>query len=73
MTDLVKIGALWVGADKKGNPQLTGKMGDARLLVLKNNFKERDNQPDYVVYVTKNERRDNGEEQRPLEQEEMPF
>ena len=37
-------------------------MGNARVIVLKNNFKEADNQPDYRVFVTKNEQENNGGE-----------
>jgi hypothetical protein len=43
---LVKIGALW-----KQPKSLQGLMGNARLIVLKNNYKEKENQPDYIVYV----------------------
>lgn len=49
-SELVKIGALWVNRDKNGKRYLSGKMGDAKLLVFENNFKE-GKQPDYKVYV----------------------
>ncbi len=49
-SELVKIGALWVSKDKNGKRYLSGKMGDAKLLVFENNYKE-GKQPDYKVYV----------------------
>ena len=56
MKELVKLGALWAGKkDRNGNPMMTGKAGDARVLVLKNTYKEKEGQPDYIIYVTNNE------------------
>ena len=56
--ELVKIGALWESTTKQGDTCLTGKMGDAMLLVFKNKFKEQGKQPDYIVYVAKPTRKD---------------
>ena len=53
--NLVEIFALWKNTSKSGETYLTGKMGNGRVLVLKNNYKEADNQPDYRVYITKND------------------
>lgn len=45
--DLIKIGALW-----KGEKSLSGKLGEARLLVIKNKYKEDgDKRPDYNVFI----------------------
>jgi hypothetical protein len=56
---MIKIGALW-----KGEKALTGSMGSARLVVLKNNYKTEDKHPDYIVWVTpqkkKEQQQDNG-------------
>ena len=51
--EIIKIGALWSGKTKNGDPCFTGKMGDAQLLVFRNKFKEQPKQPDYIVYVAK--------------------
>ena len=58
--NLVEIFALWKNTSKSGETYLSGKMGNSRVLVLKNNYKETDNQPDYRVYVTKDDREGNG-------------
>lgn len=55
---MIKIGAVWKSQDKDGNPMLTGLMGDARLVILKNGYKEQDKHPDYIVYIAENKRRD---------------
>ena len=59
--ELVKIGALWTNTDRNGNKCLTGRMGDAVLLVFKNQFKQEDRQPDYIAYVARPlEKKDDG-------------
>ncbi len=48
-----------LGAD--GKIYLTGKMGDAKLLVFPNRAKKSDNDPDYIVYVAAEKRREQGD------------
>ena len=55
--ELVKIGALWADEDKDGNQYFSGSFGDAKLLVLPNQFKESSKHPDYVVFVCKRPRK----------------
>ena len=71
MSDLIKIGSLWSNTDKKGQKFLAGYLGDARLLIMKNGFKEEEKQPDYVVYVTKKEVKQDGTTNDP--EESIPF
>jgi hypothetical protein len=51
---LTKIGALWVGSGKNGKFMSgrieLGEDNEMRILVFKNGYKEKDNQPDYVIY-----------------------
>lgn len=68
---MIKIGALW---DKPNSMQ--GKLGDARLVVLKNKKKTKDNQPDHIVYVDKPQKReeDTGQGEMGVDpNEEIPF
>ena len=48
MSDLIAIGALWPG---KKDGVLTGKMGEARLVVLPNDRRQNDSQPSHRVFV----------------------
>lgn len=60
-SNLVEISALWKNTSKNGDTYLSGYMGSSKLLVLKNQFKSKDNEPDYRVYVApnpKNQQRD---------------
>ncbi len=49
--DMIKITGLWKGKDKKGNPYFSGYMGNAKVLIFKNTYKEKDNQPDYNMFI----------------------
>lgn len=57
MENRIKIGGLWTGRTKSGEEFLSGTFGSmARLLVFKNNYKQGDKDPDFVVYVVPRER-----------------
>ena len=49
-SDLVRIGGLWRNTNARGT-YLSGKLGQAKLLVFENSHKTDDRQPDYIVYV----------------------
>lgn len=59
MSNFVKIGALWK-AKEGSKAVLTGKLGNASLLIFKNTRKqEGSNQPDYNVCVANPYKKDN--------------
>lgn len=66
---LVKLGALW-RKEKDGKAMLTGKMGDANLLIMPNGFKKEEKHPDYIVYVSTPPKPK--EDQRPAYQKKDP-
>jgi uncharacterized protein (DUF736 family) len=49
-----KLGALWLRKDKDGASYFSGSLEDLAqdipVVVFKNNKKEQDNHPDYIVY-----------------------
>ena len=49
-SDLVRIGGLWRNSGARGD-YLSGKLGQAKLLIFENGHKTDDKQPDYIVYV----------------------
>jgi hypothetical protein len=56
VNELVKITGLWLNVDKDGAEYLNGYLGNAKLLIFKNTYKEKGSkQPDYNLYVTKKE------------------
>ena len=49
---LVEICALWKQESKAGDMYLSGTLNrNTKILVLKNGFKEKENEPDYRVHV----------------------
>ena len=54
MGELVKIGGLWKNQDKNGNDYFSGNFTyGTKMLVMTNTFKDKENDPDYMVYITK--------------------
>ena len=57
MSDLIKIGGLWQNKDKNGNDYFSGGFAyGTKLLVMSNTFKDKDNEPDFIVYVGKKDK-----------------
>ena len=57
MSELIKIGGLWEGQDKNGNKYFSGTFTyGTKLLVMSNSFKEKESEPDFIVYLTKKEK-----------------
>jgi hypothetical protein len=49
---MVKLTGLWLGKTKAGKSYMSGTLGNAKVMIFKNEFKkEGDNQPDYNVYI----------------------
>jgi hypothetical protein len=56
---MIRIAALWKNTSREGEAYLSGYLGDARLYIFKNKFKEEGTrQPDYLCFVKAKERRD---------------
>lgn len=72
---LIEVGALWEGTTKAGDTKFTGKFGSAKMLMLKNNFKTKDNQPDYKLFVAPYEKKEEKVESisQVDENESVPF
>lgn len=53
--NLERTGALWQNLSEKGNIYFNMDLEGKRYVVLANNFKEEDKQPDFIVYERKKE------------------
>lgn len=73
MSDLVKLGALWLGKDKDGKTMMTGLLGDARLMVLRNGYKKEEKHPDFILYVAPSEKKEKKPVQESNEFDDLPF
>lgn len=72
--DLVKIAAMWTKKKRDGEKYMKGLpdqqrfeeavglllTGDYELIMFKNKHKQRDNQPDAIIYVAKKQQRGGG-------------
>ena len=57
MGELEKIGGLWKNKDKNGNDYFSGNFTyGTKMLVMTNTFKDKENDPDYMVYITKKDK-----------------
>ena len=70
MSELVQITGLWSNSDKNGKKYLSGYMGNAKVLILENGFKEEEKQPDYILYIAPKKK---DGEQTEKSEETIPF
>ena len=70
-SDLIKLGGLWTNKDKNGKTYLTGKLSPSvRILIFKNEFREAENQPTHILYLSQVEQQP-GEENKTEEQDDF--
>ena len=56
--ELLKLGGLWKNKDKNGNDYFSGNFTyGTKLLILKNTFKEKNNEPDYNIFISKQDKK----------------
>ena len=61
---MIEITGLWEKKDKNGNTYFSGTMGNAKVLVMKNNFKEKETQPDYKMFLVEKEKKEEKKEEK---------
>ena len=62
MSDLIKVGGLWKNNDKNGKDDLSGNFTyGTKLLVMTNSYKDKDNDPDYMVYIAQKDKKESEE------------
>ena len=62
MSDLIKVGWLWKNKDKNGNDYFSGNFTyGTKLLVMTNSYKDKENDPDYMVYIAQKEKKESEE------------
>ena len=57
--ELLKLGGLWKNQDKNGNDYFSGNFTyGTKLLIMTNTFKEKNTEPDYIAYITKQDKKE---------------
>ena len=63
-SDMIKLGGLWSGKDKDGNTFLSGKLSpQVKILIFKNKYKESENHPTHIMYLSQVETQGQGQRQ----------
>lgn len=85
---MIPVTGLWLGKDKNQNQYFSGNLGNARLMIFKNTHKEKENQPDYLLYLDEKKKKDDAGDnsttqdtsttqepkyQAPVEEDDLPF
>ena len=52
----IRLGGLWKSKSKNGVDYLSGSLGQARLLIFRNDQKRDDSAPDYTMYIVPREK-----------------
>ena len=74
-SDLLKICGVWKNKDKNGNEYFSGNYTyGTKLLIMHNSFKEKNSDPDYIVYLApkKSKREEDSDGQADIETD-VPF
>jgi hypothetical protein len=53
----VKLTGLWKNKAQDGKSYLAGSLGSARVLISPNGFRAKDTDPDYIVYLVPNRKK----------------
>ncbi|WP_394795679.1 hypothetical protein [Armatimonas sp.] len=65
-SDMIKLGGLWTNKDKNGKTFLTGKLSpQVKILIFKNEYREAENQPTHVMYLSQVEAQPGDESKKP--------
>lgn len=73
-SNLVLISGLWSGQTKAGVQKLTGTLTPtSQIIILPNKNKQRENQPDYLMYMAPYEKKQQQQEQPETKFQEIPF
>lgn len=59
--DMFSWFGLWKNTSRNGNVYLSGTLNGMRVLIFPNGYKEKENQPDYIVYAAPNQRNQDGQ------------
>ena len=63
---MIKLGGLWSNKDKNGKTFLTGKLSpQVKILIFKNEYREAENQPTHVMYLSQVEAQPGEDNKKP--------
>jgi len=64
MNNRIKIGGLWKNTDKNGNEYFSGGLNAFNnILIFANTYKEKQTDPDFIMYIAEKEKKEVADEQ----------
>lgn len=54
---MLQLCGLWLNVSKDGKKSISGNLGGVRVILLKNKFKAKDDQPDYHLYIAERQKK----------------
>ena len=74
MSELVKLTGLWKSKTKKGETILSGSLNAVTsLIILPNNFKKSEKEPDFNIYLKQREKEAAAAKPAPAVQDDLDF
>ena len=74
---MIQISALWKKESKQGKTYYSGKLGQGKLLLYKNDFKRESKHPDLILYLAEDEKKEDREKEEsrsePEHEDDVPF
>ena len=71
---MIKLFPLWENTAKSGNTYLQSKLNkNTKILILKNNYKQKDTDPDYHLYIDTINNVNNSSDKDITEDDDIPF
>ena len=57
-TTKIPLGGLWANQMKDGSMYFSGSLGQGKIVIFPNGYKEKDSDPDYKMYLTEKQKKD---------------
>ena len=73
-SNLVRLTGLWKSESKSGSQYLSGSISaSSKLLILPNQRKEKDSDPDYIAFMAPNEKKEPKRREAPTSPDSFEF
>ena len=54
---MIQLTGLWLNESSSGQKYMAGYFGKAKVLIFRNQYKDNESQPDYILYVAEPEKK----------------
>ena len=68
----IPLGGLWANQMKDGSMYFSGSLGQGKIVIFPNGYKDKDSDPDYKMYLTEKQKKE-PTTSAPANSEDIPF